>query len=305
MLHSPKQHGAIVDRSDAVVRPVIGTLLAGAAILKIALPEHALPLGDDPLGWRSAQLFAAELELVLGGWVLTMGFRPRSVKAVLAGCFLLFATVAAYRLAAGYASCGCFGRVAVNPFYTLAADGCALFALVVNHPFHPKHRAARAWLSLQNAAALAVIALIAVPIYHHFAHSGSPGAIEVVEPEKWIGKRLPLLPFIDVGDQLKRGDWIIVLHRHDCDQCRALLAAYERSHPREAGSDHHAACRVAFVELPPYGDMPVVTNSTAVAGRLSATKQWLATAPTTILLRDGTVTMGSNRLRETLWVRTL
>jgi hypothetical protein len=31
------------------------------------------------------------------------------------------------------------------------------------------------------------------------------GKIVVLEPEKWIGKRFPLLDYIDIGDRLKEG----------------------------------------------------------------------------------------------------
>ena len=43
---------------------------------------------------------------------------------------------------------------------------------------------------------------------------------EVLEPETWIGKELPILEYIDIADQLKKGTWLILFYHHDCPDCR-------------------------------------------------------------------------------------
>src|SRR5690606_34159712 len=43
------------------------------------------------------------------------------------------------------------------------------------------------------------------------------GGLVILEPEKWIGKPLPIADWIDVD--LSTGDWIVLLHRHDCPAC--------------------------------------------------------------------------------------
>lgn len=74
--------------------------------------------------------------------------------------------------------------------------------------------------------------------------------IVVLEPDKWFGKRPPLLDHIDVGRELAEGEWIVVLYRHDCPKCQELIPEYQRiarSSLRPPDSR-----RVALIQMPPY-----------------------------------------------------
>jgi hypothetical protein len=69
----------------------------------------------------------------------------------------------------------------------------------------------------------------------------------LLEPGKWVGKKFPLLPFIDSADireQLKFGDHIIVLFHYNCSKCMTLINHL---------ISEQVQC-VVCVEIPPCGN---------------------------------------------------
>lgn len=46
---------------------------------------------------------------------------------------------------------------------------------------------------------------------------------EVLEPETWVGKELPILDNIDIGERLKKGAWLILFYHHDCPDCARAI----------------------------------------------------------------------------------
>jgi hypothetical protein len=119
--------------SYSVVSRCLGVLLLAAAALKL----HGLAI--DPAG-RSGlfsapewQVAVVEIEILLALWLLS-GNRPIGswITALLA--FGSFAVASFYQGWIGYASCGCFGRVEVNPWLTFGLDVCVLAALIVGRP---------------------------------------------------------------------------------------------------------------------------------------------------------------------------
>jgi hypothetical protein len=112
----------------------------------------------------------------------------------------------------------------------------------------------------------------------------------LLEPEKWVGKRLPLLKHIDIGDELAHGHWLLVLYRHDCPKCEKLIPRFEQA--AIAATRESAMARFVLVELPPYAESgvgPVSRGSPCRLGRLSETKKWVVTTPTTLSLEAGIV----------------
>lgn len=112
----------------------------------------------------------------------------------------------------------------------------------------------------------------------------------VLEPETWIGKRFPLLKYIDIGDQLAEGDWIVVLYRHDCPQCRRVLSEHSRMADTSLG--RLATSRIALVQVPPYGRPGCSATSCKaihMTARLDASKAWFVKTPVAIFLEGGLV----------------
>ena len=113
--------------------------------------------------------------------------------------------------------------------------------------------------------------------------------VVVLQPKTWVGKRCPLLAFIDIGEELKRGEWLVVLYRHDCPKCRQalpnlplLVSEVDRS-------------RVALIEMPPYANDAAAVDCSAASfarGALSEGVDWFAQTPVLVHLREGVVVQG-------------
>ncbi len=111
----------------------------------------------------------------------------------------------------------------------------------------------------------------------------------VLESEKWLGKPLPLLEYIDIGDQLRQGKWLLVLYHHDCPDCQELLGPSRDSRLNSLGD----ASRVVLVEMPPHRQR---SDEAAFAdcvsrnvAQLTDSRRWFAETPTAIHLAEGVV----------------
>ena len=116
--------------------------------------------------------------------------------------------------------------------------------------------------------------------------------IVILEPEAWVGERFPLLPYIDVGDQLLVGQWRVLLYHHDCPKCQEKVGQYLRA-PLEAGASLGQP-RVALLEMPPYGagdGSAASGNAPCLFGRLDETRDWFAVTPIEFQLNEGKVAL--------------
>lgn len=71
---------------------------------------------------------------------------------------------------------------------------------------------------------------------------------EVLELETWVGKKLPILEHIDIGDQLKKGTWLILLYHYDCPGSGQAIPMYEQMAPDLAGNEDFL--RIALIAVP-------------------------------------------------------
>jgi hypothetical protein len=84
----------------------------------------------------------------------------------------------------------------------------------------------------------------------------------VLEPERWIGKQFPLLPFINdytehlqpgtrpLRERLVEGKWSVVLYRRGCQKCRDILERCKHN-SEQSGGETKQRISVAIVEIPP------------------------------------------------------
>jgi hypothetical protein len=109
-----------------VVRVVVGLFLLLAAGLK----AHGLALDpvDPDSFFASPRLILAtvEIELLLGLWLLS-GWSRRAAWVAELGFFIILTCISLYSALIGQQSCGCFGRVPMNPWFMVVLDlGCVI-----------------------------------------------------------------------------------------------------------------------------------------------------------------------------------
>lgn len=284
-----------------VVRALVSLLLLTAAGLK----GYQLATSPTPdtslLNTRWLLILAVEYELVLGLWLFS-GWRSDVARPVALISFAAFAGVAGYKAVSGEANCGCFGQFEVNPWVTLVLDLVIVAALFACRPKPTKTRTDTVHPSTRPVALLALAALLGGPAGYLMANY-TPAALAddgqvfgdsefvVLEPETWVGKRFPLLSYIDIGDQLAEGKWIVVLYRHDCPHCMEEIPKYEQL-ARDTANDPSAP-RIALIEMPPYAEpnkIPIHSDTHCVQDKLRDTIEWFVETPAIQTLDYGLIT---------------
>jgi hypothetical protein len=251
--------------------------------------------------------------------VLLAGLWPRLAWLAAVSTFTLFAIVTAIEAIQGKTSCGCFGAVQVKPVYTMCVDLAAVAALILTGKPDVGESEVGGWRSgrgqrilagVIGVASLAVVGAmwLTKPAVAVMTTSiagqefGKAGELVVLEPEKWAGERFSLADHIladhiDVSSQLNSGRWIILLVHHDCDHCAAAvpkyIAAEERQNAEGRRQNEDGEPRLAVIEMSPFADPadppPWQLPSTVLSGHLDETRDWFATTPVVIEVKDGVV----------------
>lgn len=293
-----------IERIGGIILRILGLILLVAAALK-GRQLLVEPVASNSL-WTSRPILIlqVEFELALGIWLLS-GLFPKAAWLVALGCFGLFSLITFLKGLTGAASCGCFGSVHVNPWVTLLAiDLPAVISLglfPVRSAFAPLWSFLRRRESIRNVvaefakplpsltrfAATAVLGLavpaVTAPLLAFNKPASITSAYEVLEPETWVGKKLPILEHIDIADQLKTGTWLLLLYHHDCPDCRRAIPQYEQMARDPAGNEDFLG--TALIEVPPYG--PAQRRSPGCAcGRLADAKEWFMTTPAVFLISE-------------------
>jgi hypothetical protein len=269
------------------VRLMVAGVLLVAMFMKTRQWTVSFILEEDSMKHRLAFATLIAFEAVLGGMLLA-GVFPNATRALALACFVAFTSVTVYKGIAGETSCGCLGDVRIDPWYMAAFDVAAVASLVWYRPV--QHRPAMPCLRFPLAAAplIAAIAMASAAILRVHAKP-TPGvdpfagkSDAVIRPREWLGKACPLLPYIDAAAPLSKGDWVLVLYRHDCEDCRAAIPKYRRLAQQR---------QVAFIEVPPYGGDALRSQlgPRAILARLSDTKTWYVRTPVVLRVVDGTV----------------
>lgn len=138
---------------------VLGLLLLAAAGLK-AQGLALEPTGEHTiLSSPRLEIAAIEAEILLGVWLLS-GWAARFAWVAALAFFGILAGVSSYLALVGQQDCGCFGRVAVNPWLTFSIDIAAVAALLVWRPRAGDARDRAVWLgSIVKAIAGAMVIL--------------------------------------------------------------------------------------------------------------------------------------------------
>ena len=273
--------------SNIVLR-LLGVLLLAAAVMKGWQLLREPVANSDIWSYRPFLILTVEFELGLGIWLVSGLFKKCAWLAALA-CFCVFSVVTLYKGITGAASCGCFGSVDVNPWITLfAVDLPAVIALAV---FRPRGLQLLDWPPMPRFAVGAVFTIAVLGVSTPILALNEPAVVtssyEVLEPETWVGKRLPILEHIDIGEKLSEGNWLILLYHHDCPDCIKAIAKYEQMARNLAGNEDFL--QIALIEIPPYGHAPIDQGTPCSVGRLAETKEWFVTTPAAALISEGKV----------------
>ena len=282
--------------AHSIVLKILGILLLTAAILKgwQLLTE---PLANkDIWSYRPLLIFTVEFELALALWLLSGLFKKAAWLATLA-VFSVFSLITLYKGLSGADSCGCFGAVKVNPWITLfAIDLPAVIALLI---FKPQKGQFLNWPSLPKFAISGLAALLTIVISTPILALNKPANVtssyEVLEPETWIGKRLPILDYIDIGKQLEKGNWLVLFYHHDCPECqKAISACKQIAHNNKDNKDFQT---IALIEVPPYGKQALIGDMSNIRlGKLANIKSWLITTPVLLKLKESTIIFSGKNL---------
>ena len=116
--------------AHAILTIVVCLVLTAAAVLKVL----GLVSGTvAEVGWLAnpgAQILLVQFEVALALWFVS-GWRPLRARRVGVGVFLVFAAASLMSALEGQASCGCFGQVKINPWWTFAFDVAMAAALLL------------------------------------------------------------------------------------------------------------------------------------------------------------------------------
>ncbi len=287
----------------------IPNLVAVILLTASALKTHELatrPTAEtDLLTSRAFLVVVLECELVVALWLVS-GFLPRLARAVALACFLCFFTVALYQAGRGEASCHCFGTVRVNPWFTAALDAVVIGLLVHWRPLRFERGDG---LTLKISGSCLFLFVIAGATAGLTMNGDAPAEIDndgefvgdgkviSLDPERWVGKRFPLLKHIDIASELDWSRWIVVLYRRDCPVCRKEIIRFEQM--AQASILNPGSPRIALIEVPPYSGESIVTPDTPCAlGSLRKDKNWLVETPVIFSLEDGYVLQSRFALRR-------
>jgi len=104
-------------------RRVLNLAVAAILLTSASLKAHELASGPLPPGdiFQNRWLILAvvQWEFVLAAWLL-IKVAKRAAWLALTGTFTVFLSITLFRAISGESSCGCFGKVQVNPWITLS-----------------------------------------------------------------------------------------------------------------------------------------------------------------------------------------
>jgi hypothetical protein len=268
---------------------LFGTVLLWAAVAKAVF---VAPLPREGLLRTPWALSAVVLlEIVAAAWFFFVApSQPTLTRRLGIGLFLMLAAVSLNAWARGEA-CNCFGTSRISPAFTFGFDLLAAMALWVFSAGPNVVSAPRvAYQGPGIMACLLGLPLAAWTVSQSPAHVGGGDLLDeaanfvVLEPETWIGKPLPIMPFIEIDAELGHGKWLVVLYRPDCAHCQRIVPVL-----RGKFAEFNDGQRLALIDLSGVTESRPIASSPIVVGRLPPTKQWFVTPPVGAYLVAGNV----------------
>ena len=265
---------ATPNRGYHLVRIAVAVLLLTASVLKCWQLATEPIIGNSLLESRWLLMATVEFELFFGIWLLANIWAKPTWAAALA-CFGLFTCVSLCKAISGHATCGCFGRVPVNPWFTTTLDLGVIIALL---RWRPSGRDQVSFSRLATVLCLGTIIGMpaAIVVYGNAIAPGirTVANVTVLQPDKWVGTRFPLFDEIDIGDRLRVGEWNLLLYHFDCQKCQdAIKELKSKNVP------------LACIEVPPCQNEKPTTTS-YMMGQLQEGHEWFVATPVILHIKD-------------------
>jgi hypothetical protein len=291
------------------LRILIAAVLLAAAGLKARYLTVTPNLEHGLLDAKWLNQFAVLLELSLGIWLLS-GLLQKTAWLVSLVLFTLFVGISFYKAAIlQETSCGCFGAVQMNPWVTMTLDMVIVGLLAIFRPngmiFHWRiffqeftglkfgrrfFVIVGIWLVVALPVTYAMMSVNFVTLTPDSVLTGHEKSI-TLEPMNWMGKNFPLFEHIVwennvPPDELKNGDWKVLLYHVDCQNCQKVLAEIETQSRRQSFE------KLIIIEVP--GKERELRNihgnrNYGKWGRLRDQTEWFVQTPLVLELKNGRV----------------
>ncbi|MDR1477449.1 MAG: hypothetical protein LBJ00_00730 [Planctomycetaceae bacterium] len=218
------------------VRFLVALILLVAASLKAHQLSTTPTLDNEIFHSRWFNVLVVEFELFFGLW-MAFGFFPKLTRLATMGCFLTFVVVSCCKALSGETSCGCFGAVEVHPWITMLLDCGIVIMLWYFRPYVDWGGKTDKSMILSFVVSWLVVALPLSWLMLSFQPSRIASSGEIIGtsdtmmlyPREWLGLQLPILPFVEIDEDLQRGRWIVVFYMANCKKCKEYFAEWQNS----------------------------------------------------------------------------
>lgn len=208
--------------------------------------------------------------------------------------------MAGWKILAGHADCGCFGAVATSPWVAFGIDAAAISLLGClrlgdfqrQTPVLSPKTVCLASLFCGAMMLFAIGQMSGLFFQRETLAEGITVTSEyaVADPDQWLHRSFPLLPFIDIGNDLSAGDWLVLLRRDDCGDCQSLVDVLrQHADPSELLP---RGTRLAMISIP-WESTPDQRSGRAADGYhyglLGGSRRWIVETPLMVRVVNGTV----------------
>jgi hypothetical protein len=278
-----------------------------ALILLVAAGLKAYQLSTTPMigvgifHSRWFNVFVVEFEIFFSLW-LVFGFLPKLTRLAAIGCFLIFTIVSLFKALLGELSCGCFGLISVDPWVTATFD-CFVVVLLVWFCWCANSKEkADGFLVLNFIISWLLVSLFVSwgmvtykPALFNAEGKVVGGSSSVIlYPQDWLGKRLPLLEYIDSPKDVGVGNWTLFFYGVNCVKCERHFADLQKQNEFQKNSGSDIVC-LEVGGSPQNALRNRFDNGTWYWGNLKSTKRWFVDTPTILKIEDGNVKSVSSK----------
>jgi len=301
--------GARPEKNEFVARIIfvsIGIILLVASAAKLYAWSGSTNVNFGPPAWTESRLpldILVIIEWSIGTCLIIRVF-PKRVVFVTAFMFGCFTGVSLYEWILQEPSCGCFGSLSPSPKWTLGLDLIVLLALSYVWALAPRSFWAQS-LSKREIACGVISICIGTGIFLNgtranatFRGAGFEAIGQrtiVLKPNEWVGRRFSLFSYIDIGERLKQGDWLLIFYHNDCSACREKVPKYEKE--AKLSDRTEGGLRTVFIEMPPYSaGADQLVEAGFHMGKLDDRYDWFVKTPLVVRIRNGIVVSSAEDL---------